>query len=344
MYNLVSYFMNLGMKNPVRSIELIKKAINFNKLNLSGLNVFTEAASGEFIYTPIIAAMAGAEKVYAVMNDSVYSTKEQVKKNTELFAELCGVRNKIEVVFDKEKISECDIVTNLGFVRPIDKDLIDKMKVNAVIPYMCEAWEVREGDVDIDYCKKKGIKVMGTNENYPGLDVFNFSGPLAIKMLFDSGIEIFKSKIIIISGDKFGNVIYNSLISISEDVKLLNEINNTNIEELKDADALIIADYTSDDCFIGKEGKLSVEKLRQLSKYVTVIQFAGRVNVDELQENKINFYPKYEVGSYRMGKTLAYLGPKPIIDLHCAGLKVGEIMIRKNCNCVNENTLYQFVN
>jgi hypothetical protein len=29
-----------------------------------------------------------------------------------------------------------------------------------------------------------------------------------------------------------------------------------------------------------------------------------------------------------MGKTLADLGPKPVIDLHAAGLRVGEVMAR----------------
>lgn len=325
MDSIISYFKNKGMVNPLRSIELIKKAIKFNKLNLNELTVFTEAASGEFIYTPIIAAMAGAEKVYAITADSNYASKEDVEKDTYLFAELCGVEDRIEVVFDKEKISEADIVTNLGFVRPIDKSTIDNMKKNSVIPYMCEAWEVRDGDVDIEYCLEKGIGVMGTNENYPGLDVFNFSGPLAVKMLFDAGIEIYKSKIVILSGDKFGKVIYDTLNSISENVVLIDEVNNDNIEYIKDTDALVVADYTSKEYLIGGDSKISAERLKELSNYITIIQFAGLVDIDELKKKKISFYPEYKVGSFRMGKTLAFLGPKPIIDLHCAGLKVGEI-------------------
>lgn len=52
----------------------------FTKLDLNGLIVFTEAACGEFIYTPIIAAMAGAKKVYAITKDSKYASKDEVKK------------------------------------------------------------------------------------------------------------------------------------------------------------------------------------------------------------------------------------------------------------------------
>lgn len=327
MNDIITYFKEKGIVNPLRSINLINRAIEFNKLNLNGLIVFTEAASGEFIYTPIIAAMAGAKKVYAITKDSKYATKEEVKKNTMLFGELCGIKDKICVVYDKQNICEADIITNLGFVRPIDKETIDMIKRNAVIPYMCEAWEVRNEDVDIDYCKQKTINVMGTNENYSGLDVFKFSGPLALKMLFDVGVEVYKSKIVIISDDNFGKVIYDTLSKISSDVVLVRYLNEKNYDLLKNVDALIIADYTSNRCFIGKNTVgISAEKLKSLSNFITVIQFAGIVDIDDLKENNISFYPDYKVGNSRMGKTLAYLGAKPIIDLHCAGLKVGEIM------------------
>lgn len=341
--NIITYFKESGMVNPLRSINLINKAIEFNKLDLKGLIVFTEAASGEFIYTPIIAAMAGAKKVYAITKDSKYATKEEVKKNTMLFAKLCSVQDKICVVFDKHNIREADIVTNLGFVRPIDRETIDMMKKDVVIPYMCEAWELRSEDVDIAYCKQKAINVMGTNENYPGLDVFKFSGSLALKMLFDAGIEIYKSKIIIVSNDNFGKVIYDTLSKISSDVVLLSNLNEQNYDLLKNVDAIIIADYTSDKCFIGKNGfGISSEKLKSLSQFVTVIQFAGIVDIDDLKENNMNFYPSYKVGSFRMGKTLAYLGPKPIIDLHCAGLKVGEIMYKNDESHITNKLCHEF--
>lgn len=327
MNDKIEYLENKGYNNPLRSINLVERAIEFNQLNLSNLIVFTEAASNEFIYTPIIAAMAGAKKVYAIASTSKYAVKEEVAKDTLLFAELCGVNDKIEVVFDKERIKEADIITNLGFVRPINRETIDIMKKGAVIPYMCEAWEIREQDVDINYCKEKGISVMGTNENYLGLDVFNFSGMLSLKMLLDCGIEVYKSKIVILSSDKFGKVIYETLSLLCEDVALINDIDEDNEKILKNADALIVADYTSSISFIGKiNSSITAKRLKQQSKFITVIQFAGIVDIDDLIENDITFYPKFQVGSFRMGKTLAYLGPKPIIDLHCAGLKVGELM------------------
>lgn len=340
---IIEYLESKGIKNILRSIELIKKSIDFNKLDFKGLTIFTEAASGEYIYTPIIAAMAGAEKVYAKTNDSKYASKEEVKRDTFLLAKLCKVENKVEIVFDKEKINEADVITNLGFVRPIDKNTIDMMKKDAVISYMCESWEVREEDVDINYCKKKDIHIMGTNEEYLGLDVFNFSGPLCLKMLFDSGLEIYKNKIVILSNDKFGKVIFEQLTKITDDVNLINDINNQNKKIIRNADVLIIADYTEKKYFIGKtKAYISAKELKDLSRFITVLQFAGNVDLEDLKENNIKYYPEYKVGSFRMGKTLAHIGPKPVIDLHCAGLKVGEIMYR-NYNDAKNNKLCQLI-
>lgn len=344
MNDTIEYFKQKGIVNLARSIDLIKRAIEFSKLNLRDLVIFTEAASGEFIYTPIIAAMAGARKVYAITSDSRYAAKDDVAKDTMLLAEFCNVKDQIEIVFNKDSIKEADIVTNLGFVRPIDKHTIDMMKKNAVIPYMCEAWEIRKDDVDIDYCRKKGITVMGTNENYPGLDVFNFSGPLAVKMLFDAGIEVYKSKIVIASGDHFGDVIYNTLSALSSEVVLLRDLSEDSYELLKNIDALIIADYTSPKYFIGEnDSGITAQKLKSLSNFVTIIQFAGIVDIQDLQRNQLSFYPNNYVGNLRMGKTLAYLGPKPIIDLHCAGLKVGEMMYKKEVLIDTEVNLFQSI-
>lgn len=329
------YFKQQGLKNPHRVRRLIEDAIKFNKLNLTDLVVFTEAASKNYVVTPIIAAMAGA-KVYAITSDSQYGKAKDVEKFTYDFAEFCDVRNRIKVIFEKknEIISQANIITNLGFVRPIDKNFVEMMNEKAVIPYMSEAWEYREGDIDIDACRSKNIPVMATNEDYSGLEVFDFSGNLCIKMLFELDIEIYKSKIVVVSGDKFGRVIEKYLKAIGADVCLIEDLKSEGGRRyLKNSDALIIANYINDDVFVGTEGaQISAKELVELSRKISVIQFAGDVDVDELDKYNILYFPQKRIGKFRMGMTLAELGPKPIIDLHCAGLKVGEIMGRARLN------------
>jgi ubiquinone/menaquinone biosynthesis C-methylase UbiE len=330
-FERIDYFKRQGLKNPCRVRRLIEDAIKLHNLDLTDLVVFTEAASKNYVVTPIIAAMAGA-KVYAITSDSPYGRAKDVEDFTYNFAEFCDVRDKIEVVFEKKKeiISQANIVTNLGFVRPINKNFVEMMNEKAVIPYMCEAWENREGDIDIKACNSKNIPVMATNEDAPGLEVFDFSGNLCIKMLFELEIEVYKSKIVVVSEDKFGKVIEKHLRAIGADVYLIENLKSEmNRRYLKDSDALVIAGYINNDVFVGAEGaQISAKELVELSRKISVIQFAGDVDIDELDKFDIPYFPQKRIGKFRMGMTLAELGPKPVIDLHCAGLKVGEVMAR----------------
>jgi hypothetical protein len=327
---MFDYFKRQGIINPYRIKKLIDEAIKVNKLDLTDLIVFTEAASKNYVVTPIIAAKAGA-KVYAVTSDSQYGKAKDIEEYTHNFAQFCGVRSKIEVISEKKQeiINQVNIITNLGFVRPIDKIFVEMLNRNAVIPYMCEAWEYREGDIDIEACKSKNIPVMATNEDALGLEVFNNVGFLCIKMLFELEIEVYKCRIVIVSGDKFGKVIEKYLKIIGADVYLIENLRyEENRRYLEECDALVVADYKSDQTFIGKNAQITGKELIELSRKISIVQFAGDVDIHELDEYNIPFFPRKKVGKSRMGITLAELGPKPLIDLHCAGLKVGEIMAK----------------
>lgn len=330
-FGKIEYLKQQGLKNPYRVRRLIEDAIKFNQLDLTGLVVFTEAASKNYVVTPIIAAMARA-KVYAITSDSPYGKAKVLKEFTYNFAEFCDVRDKIEVVLEKKKdiISQANIITNLGFVRPIDKNFVEMMNEKAVIPYMCEAWEYREGDIEIMTCESKNIPVMATNEDSPRLEVFDFCGNLCVKLLFELEIEVYKSKIVVLSGDKFGKVIEKHLRAIGADIYLIENLKSeVSRRYLEDSDALVVADYTHNNVFVGAEGaQISAKELVELSRRISVIQFAGDVDIDELDKYDIPCFPQKKIGKFRMGMTLAELGPKPVIDLHCAGLKVGEVMAR----------------
>jgi hypothetical protein len=323
---LVRCLQALGVVSPLRAKRLIKEMIKSLGLDLSDLVVLTEAASRNYVYTPIIAAMAGSPKVYAFTRDSRYGSIPEVQETTGLFAALCNVANRVEIITEKTSsvVSEADIVTNLGFVRPIDQEMVKMMKPTAVVPLMCEAWEFRPGDVDLAACRAKGISVLGTDEDTPGVDVFSYSGWLCQKMLFDAQIEIYKSKIVLVSSDKFGCVIEQQLRRAGIWVRLVPSLGKIDEEELASADAVVVADYSRDGIIIGQNGDITASYLARVTPSVTVIQFAGRVDVSHLKEYGIRVYPGIELSAHHMGLTLAGLGPRPVIELHTAGLRVAQ--------------------
>jgi hypothetical protein len=319
-----------GIVNPPRLVKLIEKTIEFFGLNLSGLTVLTEAASGAYVVTPVIAELAGAERVLALTQDSRYASADSVMTQTRALEVLCGVEGGAEIHTERSYtlFSQADIVTNLGFVRPIDAKTIAVMKPTAVVPLMCEAWEYRPGDVDLEACHVRGIEVIGTNEDYPGLDVFAYSGWLALKLLFNAQIEVHKSKVVIVSGDKFGHVIKQRLECCGISVELVADLRAGNRANLASADVVLVADYKRDDMIIGPDGDMTGQDLARLAPAITVIRFAGRIDERSLMECGIVVYPHCDVGAHRMTLTLADLGPRPVVELHTAGLKVGEIAVR----------------
>ena len=312
-----------------RPIRLIHEAIRKFKLNLNGFTVFTEVGAGHYIFTPFIAALAGAAEVIAIAGDSKYASSAEVEKEASSLARHLGVGGKMKICTAKIPylVSRADIVTNLGFVRPIDKWFISCMKSTAVIPLMFETWEFRGGDVDLEECNKKGVCVLGTNEEDERLRIFEYLGHLCAKMLFDNQIEVFQSKLIVIGGGKFGFYTSSALREMGANVFKLTNSSDVDVGILENLDAIITADHEKDELLIGKEGYVRAEDLKILCPDVLILNLAGNIDRKALDNCNIRYLPKNKE-VHHMGWTLSQLGPKPVVDLHTAGLKVGEILAR----------------
>ena len=103
-----------------------------------------------------------------------------------------------------EIIAKADIITNSGHLRPLNSEKLQHCKKGVVIPLMYEAWEWRDADLDIEFCKKNGIVVGATNERHPDVDVFNYLGDMALKMIFDAGLCPYKNSFILLCNNDFG--------------------------------------------------------------------------------------------------------------------------------------------
>ncbi|MBK9091436.1 MAG: hypothetical protein IPM84_01380 [Anaerolineae bacterium] len=331
-----------GLANPVRLVKLIRDTISFFELNLTDITVLTEAASGPYVVTPVIAALAGAQRVIAVTRDSPFATVNEVIAQTRAFEILCGVSNAVEIHARRtpDLFAEADIVTNLGFVRPIDAEAVAAMRQTAVVSLMCEAWEFRPGDVDLEACRARGIPIVATNEDFPGLEVFDYSGWLCLKMLFEVQIEIHKSKIIVISTDKFGRVIERQLTKAGATATMTASLKDTMDIDLAAVDALVIADYTRSDWIIGPDGDMTADMIAKINPSAVIIQFAGCIDVPGLQRNGILVYPASQLTPHRMAHTLAWLGPRPVVELHTAGLKAATSLKRMSKQEIASDSKY----
>ena len=322
--------------NIKRIEKLISDAIDAYDLDLSGLAVFTEAASGNYVVTPLIAALAGANRTFAITRDSRYGKAVDVRNFTLELAQEWGVGDRIEVVYDKipSILSQVDIVTNLGFVRPIDKRVIVHLKPTTVLPLMWETWEFREADLDLSECRRMGIMVLGTNERAVELDLFTYVGYLAVKLAFELEIEIYRSKVVVVGSGFFGESSVRAFDKLDAHIKYIDLSAGDSLETksakfaLCNADLIVLVEHHSPACLIGSEGQITVDELLTLSPHVSIVHIAGNINRKEIGNAAIPCLPQKSAAPGYMSVTTDYLGPKPVIALHTAGLKVGEAMAR----------------
>jgi hypothetical protein len=291
------------LKNETRAVRLVRDVIRRTALNLTGLTVLTEVGTGPFVLTPIIAAMAGAE-VLAITRTSRYGTPDEVVGYARHLISQFGLGNQIDFISDTaaSMTSKADIVTNLGFVRPIDRLFVNRLKSTAVISLMWAPWEFREADIDRSACADASIPIIGTNENHPDVRTYEYVGLLATKLLLEREVEILGARIAIIASDPFGSAIRTALHIAIED-----------------ADAVVIAEHRDNRVLL--DGNTLADFL--VRQRPEIIHICGCI--DGLMKEK---HPANNAPFGVMTVTTDYLGPKPVIDLHAAGLKAGEVVAR----------------
>jgi hypothetical protein len=313
--------------NSHRLVSLMRQAILRCDLQLQKTIVLTEAATGAYVVTPVLAAMAGAEKVFALTRSSPYGTIEQVQEQTQQLAEIAGVGGRIEFITQKssELVAQADIITNSGHVRPIDSAMIRCMKSTAVIGLMYEAWEFRPEDVDLTACRQRGIKVVGVNEHHPAVDVFSFLGIMAVKLLLDSGVAVYTSDILLLCDNPFCSFIEQGLVNAGARVDTVDSLAMAPID--KTYDAILVALQPQPEPVLSATDAISV------SKYWTgalVAQYWGDIERSAFSTQNIPICPAIEPKPGHMGILPSAVGPEPIIRLQTGGLKAAEVIWRQS--------------
>jgi hypothetical protein len=310
--------------SAIRKREIAICAVKKFGLDLTGFTVLTEVASGNYMYTPIIAALAGAY-VYAYGKDSRYGSMSELTSNLIAEAEELEVSELISVRGHKSRkmLHDSDIITNLGRLRPIGKEMIHAMKPTAVISLMYDPAEFRLTDLDLEECRKHEILVLGTNEESPQLDIMKYGGFLATKMLFEAGFEVYKDKIIVVGNGRLATNILDFMLCAKVNCELYSY--SIAPSDLENADAIIVADIPCEQEMIGDHGLV---KPKDIPKNTVVVHIFGKVNMRDIGRSGVLIFPADIAPSKSMTRTLDYLGPKGTMELNAAGLKVGEIMTR----------------
>jgi hypothetical protein len=293
-------------------------------LDLTGQVVLTEAATGAYAVTPVIAAAAGAQ-VHALARDSRYGTADEATATTLDLADELGVRDQIAITKERDLdlFGLADIVTNSGHLRPIDATVAGRMQPGAAVPLMFEAWELGAGrvDLDLDALRASGVQVAGTNERHPELDVFGYLGPLAVAQLADAGVPARHNRVAVLCDNPFLESLVDGLGAAGADV-----VSGATLDELlpvRDVAALVVAQRPR------SEPVLTPSELHRMSGTwpgLVITQLWGDLDRAAGAAAGLTIWPDKAPATGHMGVLLSRLGPDPIVRLQTGGLKVGQVL------------------
>ncbi len=306
----------------------IKKSIEKFELDLNGRCVLTEAATGLYSLTSVMAAVSGAD-VIAIAKNTEYGSIEDIKNTIHsLLQSFPECEGRIKIIESKFEINaRLDVVTNSGFVRPIDNHILRHMDDMSVISLMYEPWEFRESDVDLMGAKSIGVKIYGTNEHDDRLRTMEYIGFIVLNQLLMKKITPFSDKKIAVLG---------SGLFVQPILELLihNNYHAVGISvfdvpvDVDDFDIFVLAEMTRRDLLVGRGAVIDRERLE---KKHLIIHLCGAVDVAAAAEDReFECIPVQPAPFGYMSFRTDFIDPQALIDLQAGGLAVAMGMLKAN--------------
>ena len=309
--------------------RLCRRAVRVMSLDLSGMRVLTEAATGAFAATAALAAFAGATEVVAVSRSSRWGPADKAFGEVAALAQRLGGLSKItfKTGAANDFASGCDLVTNLGFVRPIDRALVQALSPHAAVALMWEPWEFRAGDIDILAIDDFGVPVIATNEGHPEVRTFDYLGPTVGRLLLDAGIEISHSQIVVIGSDPFGDAVAGWLTRAGAVVERRGSEAWQSVVQADPApDAVVIVEHRHHRPIVTSSDAAVLDRLALAGS--PIVRLCGVIDTAAVRAHGVALLPNIEAAPGVMAVTTAYAGCRPVVDLHAAGLKAASIVVK----------------
>jgi hypothetical protein len=321
-------------------VRLIRREIERTRLDLKGLRVLTEASVGYRRVAPVVAALAGADEVYAVGRDSVTASRKETEEQTTYLAELARVGARVHVLPTRLQapLETVDVVTDLPGVRPVDESVIRNVAGTAAVTLLRGAAHWRPADVDVATCRRHGIAVAGVDEEAVGLHRYP---PLAVlATLLELGVEVSGSKVVVTGDGPAAPYVIRMLSQMGARV-LVGTPDNAGraglyggekagdaladdavAGRLPEADALVLCPADPGARTAGPGASVDAARLAAAAPHLAVVGLDAEMDLRALGAAGL----RYRAAGGPDG--VFDLLPQAVIARHAAGLKVAEVMTR----------------
>ena len=286
--------------------------------------------------TPALAALAGADEVYAVGRDTVTTSRKEAEEQTAYFAELARVGARIKLLSTRLQapLDTVDVVTDLPGVRPVDESIVRNLAETAAVTLMRGAASWRGGDVDVATCRRHGIAVAGLDEEAVGLHRYP---PLAVlATLLDLGVEVAGSTVVVAGDGRSCAYVVQALARLGARVLVAapetagriglyggEKAGDTLADDavagrLAEADALVLCPADANERRIGPGAPTDAARLAAAAPHLAVVGVDAENDLRVLGDAGLRCRP---AGVFD-------LLPQAVVAQHAAGLKVAEVMAR----------------
>ena len=324
----------------LQTVRLIRRAIEHTRLDLKGLRVLTEASVGYRRITPVLAALAGADEVYAVGRDNAAASRKEAEEQTAYFAELARVGTRVELLSTRLQapLATIDVVTDLAGVRPVDESIIRNVAETAAVSLMRSASHWRAADVDVATCRRHGIAVAGLDEEAVGL--FRYAPQAVLAGLLDLGVEITGCTVVVAGDGPAVPYVVQALARLGARVlvaapetagraglyggeKAGDGLGDDAVtSRLAEADALVLCPADTGARTVGPGAPVDAARLAAAATHVAVVGLDAESDLRALGAAGLRCR---RAG----GPDGAFdLLPQAVVVQHAAGLKVAEVMTR----------------
>lgn len=310
----------------------------------AGYRVLTEAATGAYASTAVIAAVAGMETHALTKGSRWGSPTEAVSQTEELRLEVERLNGKPHIInyISRSSLPEkIDIVMNCGAVRPIDASIAEAMSSHSCVALMFEDWELRESDIKLNELRRRSIPIIATRETHPNLNIFHWVGLASIELINRCVENPSEKNILYLSNSPFHDDVKKALeANFPNTVSSPNyQLNFAKISEWlqnflrspagKKIDGIFSCVYPFDKELLGIGGKYKIDLTEFTNREGRfLIRLCGGVG-RELSEQNIAIYPAYlEPG--HMAILLSEIGWEPILRLQAGSLRAAlDFMLQK---------------
>ena len=202
-------------------------------------------------------------------------------------------------------------------------EFAEAIRPGAALALMFESWEIQAGreDLSLDRLRARGVRIAGTNERHPNVDVFSYLGLMAVVHLADAGVPAYRAIVGLLCDNPFRSYLESGLASNGATVLPASEFDELAGDEI---DVLLVALKPTGRSVLSRD---DLVRIRNLHPGVPIVQFWGDVDRDVATSAGVPVWPIRPPSPGHMGVLPSRLGPDATIRLQAGGLKVGQVLL-----------------